>query len=68
MTLVRTGSGLREDCTYKEKLEEGNMNINFYVKRDYSDSEVNFKETLTNWITASNDLEASMNAFLKENV
>ncbi len=47
---------------------DGNMNINFYVKRDNSDSEVNFKEALTNYITASNDLKASMNALLKENV
>ena len=45
---------------------DGNMNINFYVKHDNSDNEVNFKETLENWITTSNDLKASMNALLKE--
>jgi len=44
---------------------DGSMNINFYVKRDNSDSEVDFKETLTNWVNASNDLKASMNALLK---
>jgi type I restriction enzyme M protein len=47
---------------------DGNMNINFYVKRDNSDNEVDFKETLTNWVTASNDLKVSMNALLKEKV
>jgi type I restriction enzyme M protein len=45
---------------------DGNMNINFYVKRDNSADEVNFNETLTNWVTVSNDLKVSMNALLKE--
>ncbi|MDB4137235.1 type I restriction-modification system subunit M [Gammaproteobacteria bacterium] len=47
---------------------DGNMNINFYVKRDNSENEVDFKETLTNWVAASNDLKASMNALLMEKV
>ena len=30
VTLVRTGSGLREDCTYKEQID-GSINIEFYL-------------------------------------
>ena len=47
---------------------DGNMNINFYVKRDNSANEVDFKETLTHWVNTSNVLKASMIALLKENV
>lgn len=47
---------------------DGNMNINFYVKRDNSASELDFKTTLTSWVTASNDLNVSMDALLREGV
>jgi len=47
---------------------DGNMNINFYVRRDNSANEVDFKTTLTSWVTASNNLKISMNALLKEGV
>ena len=47
---------------------DGNMNINFYVKRDNSDNELFFKEALSNWVNASNDLKVSMSALLKEKV
>lgn len=47
---------------------DGNMNINFYVKRDNSANELDFKATLTSWVTASNDLKVSMNALLGEDV
>ena len=45
---------------------DGNMNINYYVKCDNSDNEVDFNETLVNWVNASNDLKASMSSLLKE--
>jgi len=45
---------------------DGNMNINFYVKRDNSDNEIDFKEALTDWVSASSDLKISMNALFKD--
>lgn len=46
----------------------GNMNINFYVQRDNSDSEADFKNVLNNWVAARDELKTSMNALLKEKV
>jgi type I restriction enzyme M protein len=40
---------------------DGNMNINFYVKRKRDSDEVSFFETLTNWEESSNSLKKSMN-------
>lgn len=40
---------------------DGNMNINFYVKNDNSDSEVCFSTALFDWQKSGNDLKASMN-------
>jgi len=45
---------------------DGNMNINFYVKRDNSGSEVDFKEALTGWLNTNNDLKASLNTLFKD--
>jgi len=40
---------------------DGNMNINFYVKKDNSDSDICFSTALTDWQKAGDDLKASMN-------
>lgn len=39
----------------------GNMNINFYVKKDNSDSEICFSTALSDWQKASKDLDVSIN-------
>lgn len=40
---------------------DGNMNINFYVKRKRDNEEVSFSETLANWEESSNSLKKSIN-------
>lgn len=40
---------------------DGNMNINFYVKRDNSDSDICFATALSDWQKSGDDLKASMN-------
>lgn len=40
---------------------DGNMNINFYVKKDNSDSEICFSTALSDWQQSGDDLKASMN-------
>lgn len=45
---------------------DGNMNINFYVKPDNSNSETSFSETLKNWEEASDKLKLSMQNLLGE--
>ena len=39
----------------------GNMNINFYIKKDNSDNEICFSTALSDWHQASVNLKASMN-------
>ncbi|MFQ3179599.1 MAG: type I restriction enzyme M protein [Pseudoalteromonas tetraodonis] len=40
---------------------DGNMNINFYVKKDNSDSDICFSTALSDWQKSGDDLKASMN-------
>lgn len=40
---------------------DGNMNINFYVKKDNSDSDICFSTALNQWQQASENLKVSMN-------
>jgi len=40
---------------------DGNMNVNFYVKKDNSDSDICFSTALTDWQKAGDDLKTSMN-------
>lgn len=40
---------------------DANLNINFYVKKDNSDSEICFSTALSDWQKAGDDLKASMN-------
>ncbi|HIF9306607.1 TPA: type I restriction-modification system subunit M [Photobacterium damselae] len=39
---------------------DGNMNINFYVKKDNSDSDICFSTALSDWQKAGDDLKTSM--------
>jgi type I restriction enzyme M protein len=45
---------------------DGNMNINFYVKRDNSSNDVGFSATLKNWEEAGNALKLTMEKLLGE--
>jgi len=45
---------------------DGNMNINFYVKRDNSDDEVSFVDALQNWEESSKALNLSMQKLFEE--
>lgn len=45
---------------------DGNMNINFYVKRDNSSNRVGFNEALKNWKDAGNTLKLAMKDLLGE--
>ncbi|MEQ3513529.1 class I SAM-dependent DNA methyltransferase [Pseudoalteromonas sp. BZB3] len=40
---------------------DGNMNINFFVKKDNSDSDICFSTALSDWEKAGNNLKVSMN-------
>tara|TARA_R110002126_G_scaffold290327_1_gene447045 strand:- start:1838 stop:3310 length:1473 start_codon:yes stop_codon:yes gene_type:complete len=40
---------------------DGNMNINFYVKKDNSDSDICFSTALSDWQQSGEDLKVSMN-------
>ena len=40
---------------------DGNMNVNFYVKKDNSDSDICFSTALSDWQKSGDDLKASMN-------
>ena len=40
---------------------DGNMNINFYVKKDNSDSDICFSTALSDWQKSGDDLKVSMN-------
>lgn len=40
---------------------DGNMNINFYVKKDNSDSDICFSTALSDWQQSGDDLKVSMN-------
>lgn len=40
---------------------DGNMNINFYVKKDNSDSDIFFSTALSDWQKSGDDLKVSMN-------
>lgn len=40
---------------------DGNMNINFYVQKDTSDSKICFTTALSDWQKASKDLDVSIN-------
>ncbi|SDX21652.1 type I restriction-modification system subunit M [Nitrosomonas oligotropha] len=44
----------------------GNMNINFYVKKDNSGSSVSFSEAFKNWQKAGNELKKSMQTLFNE--
>lgn len=44
----------------------GNMNINFYVKKDNSGSSVSFSEAFKNWQKAGNELKKSMQSLFNE--
>ena len=44
----------------------GNMNINFYVKKDNSGNNISFSEVFSNWQKASNELKKSMQTLFEE--
>ena len=44
----------------------GNMNINFYIKKDNSVDNISFSEALTNWQHAGNELKKSMLTLFNE--
>jgi type I restriction enzyme M protein len=44
----------------------GNMNINFYVKKDNSDNNISFSEVFSNWQKASSELKKSMQTLFEE--
>ncbi len=44
----------------------GNMNINFYVKKDNSGSQVTFNEAFRQWENAGNELKKSMQVLFEE--
>lgn len=44
----------------------GNMNINFYVKKDNSGNNISFSEAFSNWQKASNELKKSMQTLFEE--
>lgn len=44
---------------------DGNMNINFYVKKDNSDSDICFSTAFNEWQQAGDNLKASMNKLLE---
>ena len=44
---------------------DGNMNINFYVKKEHTEEISSFKETYSKWEEASENLKASMNNLFK---
>lgn len=44
----------------------GNMNINFYVKKDNSGSSISFSEAFKNWQKAGNELKKSMQTLFNE--
>jgi type I restriction enzyme M protein len=46
---------------------DGNMNINFYVKRDHSGNEESFEEILMDWINISDELNSSMSVLFESN-
>jgi type I restriction enzyme M protein len=53
-------------ATIEEVLKNnGNMNVNFYVKKELSQSENSFKELYMNWEFSRSELEVSMNNLFK---
>jgi len=54
-------------ATTKEILAlNGNMNINFYVKKDNSGDNISFGEALSNWQHAGDELKKSMQTLFEE--
>lgn len=54
-------------ATTKEIMDfDGNMNINYYVKKDNSANSITFSEALTDWTSASNESQISMQKLLDE--